>query len=416
MVETIFSSKTSEFIINRRSDDGDKIIIASVSVRFPFKACFDDGKDFVIPSKDTHYYYLSHRPGCKEIDTCILRFHDSNRRTDAKDRGWFIPFNALFTEDEGFENNQFFREYSFYAYSFLLSLHEIQEYLLNNETIAFSEILDKLSSNSLYDLSTEIKIDPTHSDTSWFNSIIIIDISEDMPKIELPHIQPALIEKGFVFGKSDFQNPIAKAIKDGEIKKWATNFTTLQACSQHIYSSDRKENNGFSHNYFSQFWEHVFIEKNPYIRFFDLYQIIEILMDEVLVNILESMITSIKQENGGLRDYDALLKNYIAEKKRISIVFECGRITCIGDEHIENKDFLDICNEFLKSNKHKESKDLSSALYSVRNMIVHRFRIIISEDNRKKLNNLNEHFILFLTRLFRSYSLDPIEKLTSEES
>jgi len=414
MVETIFSSETSEFIINRKSDN-DKKIITSVPIKYPFKPYFDDGKEFSIPSKDTHYYYLTNRPGCKDIDTCILRYYDTPRRADATDRGWFIPFNTLFTEDESFANNQYFREYTFYAFSYLLSIYEIQEYLLDNDTYTFSDLLDKLSTNSLFDLANEIGLDATLSDTSWHNSIIIIDILTDKPNIGLFEIQPALIEKGFVFGRSDFASSKIKTIKDGEIKKWGIGFTTLKSCSKHIFDSERKENSGFSHNYYSKVWEHVFLENNPYIRFFDLYQIIEVLMDEVLVSILEGMISTIKQENGGLRDYDAVLKNYVSEKKRISIVFECGQISCMGDEHIENKDFLDICNDFLKTNKHNESKDLATALYSVRNMIVHRFRIMISDDNRIKLNSLNEHFILFITRLFRNYTLNPINKILSED-
>lgn len=414
MVETIFSSETSEFIINRKSDKDEKII-SSVSIKYPFKPSFDDGTVFSALSKDTHYYYLTNRPECKEIDTCILRYYDTTRKTDAADRGWYIPFNALFTEDNSFSNNQYFREYSFYAFSHLLSIREIQEYLLDNETSTFSDLLDKLSTKSLFDLANELKLEVISPDTSCYNSIIILDVLTDKPYINLFDIQPALIEKGFVFGRGGFSSSQIKAIKDGEIKKWETGFSTLKSSSRHIFDPERKVNMGFSHDYFSKVWEHVFLENNPYIRFFDLYQIIEVLMDDVLVSILEAMIHTIKQENGGLRDYDAILKNYASEKKRISIVFECGRISCLGEEHVENKNFLDICNDFLKTNKHNESADLATALYSIRNMIVHRFRIMISDDNRIKLNNLNEHFILFITRLFRDYTLNPINRILSEE-
>ena len=415
MVETVFSSETSEFIINKRSDDEERKIISSVSIKYPFKSSFDEGIEFSIPSNHTHYFYLTHRPGCKEIDTCILRYYDTSRKTNATNRGWFIPFNALFTEDESFVTNQYFREYSFYAFSYLLSIPIIQEYLLRNDTLSFSELLDKLSINSLSDLALEIKLDISDASTLWCNSIIIIDVSKDNSKIEMPEIQPALIEKGFIFGRSNFYNSKRKPIKDGEIKKWGINYFTLESCSKHIFNSERQENSGFAHSYYSKVWEHLFIENNPYIRFFDLYQIIEVLMDEVLVKILESMISTIKQENGGLRDYDAILKNYVAEKKRISIVLDCGNIHCMGDDNIDNKDFLEACNDFLKFNGHKEAKELAPALYSVRNMIVHRFRIMMSDDNRRKLNELNEHFILFITRLFRNYTLDPIQKILTED-
>lgn len=407
MVDLIFSSETSEFIINKRSDDDKSKIISSVSIKYPFRPYFDDGKEFSCPSDQTHYFYLTHRPGCKEIDTCILRYHDTVRKTDAENRGWFIPFNVLFTEDESFANNQYFREYSFYAFFYLLSIPQIQEYLLDNDALLFSELLDMLSTNSLSELSPDIN--PDYS--SWYNSIIVLDLFKDKPKIKLPDIQPALIEKGFVFGKSAFSNSKVKAIKDGENKKWGINYITLKSCSKQIFNSEKEDNVGFAHSYYSEVWEHVFVEDNPYIRFFDLYQIIEVLMDEVLVKILESMIRTIKQENGGLRDYDTILKNYVAEKKRISIVFDCGKINCNGDDNIDNKQFLEACNEFLKANGHKDANELASALYSVRNMIVHRFRIMMSDDNRTKLKNLNEHFILFITRLFRNYSLEPIQQI-----
>lgn len=408
MVETVFSSDTSEFIINKLSDDVERRIIASVTVKYPFKPYFDDGKEFSFPSDQTHYSYLTHRPGCKEIDTCILRYYETVRKADAENRGWFIPFNVLFTEDESFANNQYFREYSFYAYFILLSNPFIQEYLLDNNASTFSKLLDILSTNSLSDLSRENNIDIPIQYDSWYNSIIILDRIDDKPQITLPEIQPALIEKGFIFGKSVFSNSKAKAIKDGENKKWGMNYISLNPCSKLIFNSEKV---CFTHKYYSEVWEHVFVEDNPYIRFFNLYQIIEILMDEVLIKILESMIHTIKQENGGLRDFDTILKNYVAEKKRISIVFKCGKVSCNGDGHIDNKQFLDICNEFLKVNGHKESKELDLALYSVRNMIVHRFRIMISYDNRTKLKDLNEHFILFITRLFRNYSLEPIQQI-----
>lgn len=408
MVETVFSSETSEFFINKRSDDDERKIISSISVKYPFKPCFDDGKGFFCPSDQTHYFHLTHRPGCKEIDTCILRYHDTALKSDVENRGWFIPFNVLFTEDESFAKNQYFREYAFYAFFYILSIPLIQEYLLDNDALAFSELLDMLSTKSLSDLSQEKNQDISIQYGSWYNSIIILDRIDNKPKITLPEIQPALIEKGFIFGKSGFSNSKAKTIKDGENKKWGINYITLNPCSKLIFNSEEA---GFTHKYYSEVWEHVFVEDNPYIRFFDLYQIIEILMDEVLVKILESMIHTIKQGKGGLRDYDTILKNYVAEKKRISIVFECGKVSCNGDGHIDNKQFLEICNEFLKVNGHKESNELAPALYSVRNMIVHRFRIMMSNENRTKLKDLNEHFILFVTRLFRNYSLEPIQQI-----
>ena len=128
-------------------------------------------------------------------------------------------------------------------------------------------------------------------------------------------------------------------------------------------------------------------EKDPVLKFLYLYQIIESFFTRIVVQDLEGLIAEVKNPAGALKDMSDALK-IRKEINRWTTIEERAQIK--GAEHAE---LDETCRQFLTSTdanlKHPQS------IYSVRNHIIHRFRVaIIQVELLKEINFLFELYLI----------------------
>lgn len=246
--------------------------------------------------------------------------------------GWIIPLTALTTEDSDTLAEQFLNEYVFWAYCHLLSQDEIQKQL-TEDGLSFSEILD----------------------LKYPDGCLLVIEKALMPTgITEKHLELSLARNGFFKHPSGYQNPKINLRKGGAM--------ALSPASE-IINDEGKYVRDYIDEYLSQ---HVY-DTNSFIRFFYLYQIVEILLDAEMIELLRDFAKKIENDQATYQVADkALQKN--TESTRFARIVRHSGINASMYADLDN-----ACNAFLGSDPLHPLQNPES-IYQVRNHIVHRFR------------------------------------------
>lgn len=122
-------------------------------------------------------------------------------------------------------------------------------------------------------------------------------------------------------------------------------------------------------------------EKNPAFRFFFIYQVIELLIDQVhqieQKKILDEISTA-KPNSSETKEILAKLNDISSEKRQINLLIN-NYSKCAGD--LGNLKFS--CNAFLDSIKKNKGHSFENFFYPVRNYIIHQMRDIPGESFEK---------------------------------
>lgn len=148
-------------------------------------------------------------------------------------------------------------------------------------------------------------------------------------------------------------------------------------------------------NYIKDYLTDYLYEADSIKCFLYHYQVIEMLMDDCLMNKLNTAIIQCYNGNLSKRSNNELgteisLFNELLEKSKLK----------------QNPDFDVACKEFLKAVDKDLSlvKEFPDSLYQVRNTIVHRMRKVINDDVMSLLDAINDYFEFLNIEIIHAYN------------
>lgn len=278
--------------------------------------------------------------------------------------GWLIPVHALFSKEHSYCENVHFAYYAFLAYSVLL----------RNE-----EIINKLKTNN----SLQKTLDDLYD-----NNDSVIFICEDISRISfnsMDALNPDLYKYGYFKKKCDCTREIIKH-----------KVLYLKSISAFFY----KNENSHIKKYITDLFDKLFFENNPRMKFLALYQIFEIAMDDLLIDLMSDKIENIKNGSLSLRSINSIF-NQQSEFTRISEILRVCHLD-FNEYTILNT----LCKDFLEKKGYNINniKEFPDSIYQFRNSLVHRLRWFIEDD--QEINSVNQNFELLIFDILNNYKKD----------
>ncbi len=167
-----------------------------------------------------------------------------------------------------------------------------------------------------------------------------------------------------------------------------------------------------SHNFIEVlFSELVAYESNPVLSFFYVYQIVELILEEIFqyeqTKLVNELINSVEDS---LRTKDVLAKfqDILSEKKRLGLL-QSAYVKKLPIEH----DLRDSCNAFLTRAGRKGGVNMKDYLYLVRNFLFHRYRDVAG-DSFADIQKVVDCSIPFLSDLLHAFRLPEKEEVKAE--
>lgn len=171
--------------------------------------------------------------------------------------------------------------------------------------------------------------------------------------------------------------------------------------SRNLHQEKNSSTEYFRRYYIRQIYESLFRmlcrEEHSIVKFHILYQIIELLIEDILIYSLEDTIRLFKDKKIYTRSLRERISKVESEKDRILILIEKCEL------HSEDYNSLhEKCVAFLVK-KGRENVNFPESLYSVRNFIVHDYRFIVEETELAEINDINALFEMFVLDLIIKY-------------
>ncbi|WP_460158209.1 hypothetical protein [Pseudomonas sp. S3_C06] len=333
-IRAINSGETIDLKLSTYSEDGFKLIDAHGiydDIHLSTPLTLDDSFD----EKQFDIFFLAKR---NILENDIYQVYDEIRKTRI---GWCIPINALESIEHDYAANTHFQKYAYAA---------IKGALTNINDSIFTKTIN-------IELNVKIRLsDILHSNTA----ILIISretLVTDQPfKIECA--MPSLIRHGYIkLSNLPPEEITLEGIKpdSGKIR--------LKLISEDL--NNHQVINSLLHSAFAY-------ETKAILCFFYIYQIFELLLDEIYQNeqskIVEELIVAAGDSS---KAKDALEKaqRISSEKKRIGL---------LAKEYSSSQGKLanlrNSCNTLLKTIGRNEGQNFEEYFYSIRNFIFHQYR------------------------------------------
>ena len=136
-------------------------------------------------------------------------------------------------------------------------------------------------------------------------------------------------------------------------------------------------------------------ENNAFILFLFIYQLFELLLDDILITKLKELIDKVDKGTASTRQIDRQLQDS-TESKRLTAILDKSKI-----KKTSYKNLKKLCNDFIP--EREKDYDLPECIYQVRNRVVHRFRMVANDE--KAMKNINEELLLFTLDLLIRYTI-----------
>lgn len=271
--------------------------------------------------------------------------------------GWILPIAMLTTEDEETLTKEHVNQYVFFAYCFLLSKEEITDELIAGRE--FDEVLTE----------------------RYSDGCLLVANNARMPAgVSLKRLELSLARNGYFVTPTGYANPLIS--EDGHL-----NLTP----SSEILKSD----NTYVDSYMDTYLKQYVYNPNPFIRFFYLYQLVEVLLDMEMIEILKDFIYMLENSKTSYRTAETALQKHTESERFLRIVQNAGLRVA------DYADFDELCYSFLNWGEDEEKKPNPESVYQVRNHIVHRFRKAASDEATVK--NICDNLELYLYDLLICY-------------
>ena len=318
-------------------------------IEIPYILRDNDQNGNVFNEKIKNYgYKIFHKQNFQEND--IFQIHESSidRRI-----GWLMPISSIISKSHDFADNPHYCRYAFIAYQLLISYEISDEELYTKEfdTLINEKFIEDDAVIFIYDYT----------------------LTKDVGDFKVENYYASFYMYGYYL-KSGYLNPYClSSPQNGKIK--------IKRTSDIIVNKD----------YLDKYFNQLFIEENPFVKFHLLYQIIELLIEDILIYSLEYTIYKFKNKKIYTRSLREQISKVEAEKDRIILLSNWCNVA--SDKY---SDLHNLCNTFLQ-NKGRDPIDFPQSLYAFRNFIVHDFRYMTEDKNIvSDVNYLFEQYILYL--------------------
>lgn len=204
-------------------------------------------------------------------------------------------------------------------------------------------------------------------------------LTKEIENFKIESYFASLCEYGYYI-IHDYENPNIKEPK-------SKNRIQLHRMSEDIVSNE----------YMPRFFGMLCQEKHPIIKFHILYQVIELLIEDILISSLEDTIKQFRDKKIYTRSLRERISKIEAEKDRISMLVEKCGIICDDYNELHEK-----CISFL-TKRGRENIDFPMSIYSLRNFIVHDYRFIIDETELNEISTINGFFEMLILDLIIKY-------------
>ncbi|WP_152666906.1 hypothetical protein [Arthrobacter sp. YC-RL1] len=290
---------------------------------------------------------------------------------DKKERvGMCIPSASLGSIDHDFAQKRLFVSYAYQAINHGLSDEEFRGLISvphGEQEINFSELF--------------------HEDLCF---LVICLSNVPNGEFSIDRYIPSLVEHGYIYDRHGSSTKIAwnppkleqsNAIKIRPVSK---KFAETHVVSKLLTSA-------------------VAYNKNPILKFFFLYQIIELLIEQVYRLEVESILGEISvstdaRDSANYRKYIRKLQEVSKENIRIGKL-----INKYVEDNVDIKPLGEACNNFLESVNIEQGDTLDSHFYMVRNFLFHQARDL-PENASDLLESIVLEFVSFLPILLNKYS------------
>jgi hypothetical protein len=321
--------------------------------------------DSAFKDKDFEIFFLS-KKNVKESDICQI-YH---RKTDCR-IGWVIPAISLASDLHDFATNEHFLRYSYIA---------IREALDRLDEKVYSKCLSG-------DSETVLFTDLFHEETVFL--VLSKETYGDDFVFDFHRASPSLIKNGYV--KLTNRNP--DEIRHEVLQLKREKKVYLEEVSVDLKTSILiSDLFNFSFSY----------ESKAVFKFFYLYQIFELLIDEVYQNEQDSLVKDLidaRGDSGKTKDTLDKMRDFIPEKNRIRLL-----VNNYIDSGCDFSGLKIACNKLLTSLGRDESNDFEGYFYRIRNFIFHQYRDF-PDSCVELLDDVVEELVLLIPCILSKYQL-----------
>jgi hypothetical protein len=286
--------------------------------------------------------------------------------------GWIFPIQSLVSNKHGCAENKHFLKYAYVAfYKLLLNQENYSHFTPSSEQIEDYKLTDFYGDNIIILILCKTNIDKianfnidNYLASLYSHSYYYCQPTENINKIN--NCQP-----------TEDLNEIKNR---ANLKPSGNTRLILQQNSQYLQGEP----------YIERLFKSLLkTEEHPLVRFYILYQVIELVIEIMFKKSFSDIIDTF-QNNTDKNIYE--LKESIAyissEKERISKLINA--LEKYFDE-VSKINLHTFCNELLVAFNSKTKETLPSVLYSVRSSIVHKFRNLPEKD-LPKIEAINKEF------------------------
>ncbi len=356
-METIYDQNKKAFLIKENED-----VLAEVP--FPFSDKNHKGQSLSMAEANGYDFSVYYKKGIRELAYREIKLKVGEGGGELQRLGWMLPMVTLTTEDPDILAKDHMNQYVFFAYCYLLLIEKVVNGIVTNDK-NFGDVLSELFPDG---------------------SLLIMYKPNEPEGFSLKKVELSLARNGFYQNPYDYCNPL---INESRNLKLITAAEIL------------KEDNTYLHDYIEDFLTKYAYNENVFIRFFYLYQILEVLMDQEKIQLVSDYLQLLENEKPNYRKIETALRETTESKLLAKIVENANLKSDIADQ-MDNK-----CNIFLAS-ADKILKQPES-VYQVRNHIVHRFRIVSRDE--KNLRDICDHIELYLYDLLIQYKRPKVNKI-----
>lgn len=358
-MKPIYDHDKKAFLIKQEED-----VLAEVP--FHFSDQNHKGELLKVEEVEEYDFFVYYKKGIRELAFRETNLNVGKDGGDPQRLGWMLPIATLTTDDQEILSKEHMSQYVFFAYCYLLGKEEVVERIITDVDCNLGEILDELFPDG------SILVVNNHRKTGGFT----------FKKVEL-----SLARNGFYINPSGFCNPLINE----------TECLNLTLSTEILQNDD-----SYVEPYIEDFLTKYAYNDNIFIRFFYLYQILEVLMNREMIQQLEDYLDLLKKVKPNYRKIENGLKE-TTESKRLAKIVENAKLKSDIIEQLDEK-----CNLYLESDEdsllnHPES------IYQVRNHIVHRFRIASGDE--AGLIDVCNHMELYLYDLLIQYKLPKVNRI-----
>jgi hypothetical protein len=309
--------------------------ISSVEIKFPL--AIDNSADWT--------RYMIFLLGRKDlIESDIYQVYDT---TPDRRIGWCFPVQALNSTEHSYADNEHFLRYAYVAAMKLL--RESPE----SDTIRSPEV-DGSGPVSLADFFSECAA----------VLVVSMDTLEAGAEFDITDWIPSLYECGYVLlRRQDPDGLFVGERRPGQVR------LNLRPVSKELGTHSFIE---------SVFCDLLAFERNPLLIFFYLYQVVELLLEDVFRTEQEALVNeliSVRQDS---------VKTKKVLQKAGSIASEKHRLHLLVNQYLkqvpDSAGLRAACNGFLEGTGQEACGEVCEALYTVRNILFHQYRDVRDHD------------------------------------